>query len=1054
MKRLSIPLGILLGLAGSSQAAFTPIPLDPGSFNQDVVVDRNGPAPVIPGGATTASMDGGIGNNGDTWNEQGYFSQDAAVGLPAAGSTIQALCDATNTPASSHRFTFAPSYTANNAILLDVGYFTNADFKLTTPAAYKALSFLTSGGNGGAVFQYTLQHQDGSREVGVTNSADWFNVTASLAYIANGRVNAQSFTLDNYNSQNPRLYAIDVNLSGSTSPVTNINIKYTGGNASGHSCIMAISGTPTSGSTGTFNPILGTGYTADIVVEANAAKRWDTEVYPSEPTITATIDGGPTLDANGHYTGATWFEQGYYTRSNTFGLPVGGTTFTSASLPDHQYTMPVGPGILLDGLILSDTITFTTPAAFTALSLLGSSGGGNGNIQVTVNFSDSSTEVHNIVVPDWFNGANPAWTANGRVNGGSGIFDSLNSGNPRLYSIDIPISNITKPIASLALSWVSGGRAALFAVSGAAGALPPLFTVQPASAVVNPGASTNLTASASSSISFTYQWQKGTNGVFVDVTGQTTETLNFPSVTEADDADYRVIAANTAGRATSAVATLTVYTSLPRITVPSDPVVAYQPNGGSSPGGEAVQHVIDGAVGKYLNFGNGSTPIPPLGFIVNPSAGRTFVKAIRFYTANDAPERDPANYIIEGSNDNGTTWSLIASNSLSLPDGRNTQAGTTPIDPTTQFNRQVRIYNNNVSYGAYRVYFTVLKQNVNLMQIGEVELLGTVDNAGYPAFTAEPTNTMVFVNTEATLYGGATGNPAPTFQWLKNGARITGATQPTLHFASAQFGDAADYQLVIANSLQTITSQVAHLTVLSTLTDVTQPGDPTTEFGDQSGTFWPVLDRNPANAFDNGFQKYQNGGSGFSAAAGFPPFQGPVGVIVTPAAGRTRLSGIRIYAADGNTERDPGDFALYGSNDGTNWSLIAGGALNLPSGRNSGATTIAEPFDQTTGAPNSLQEVLFGNDKGYTSYKVQFNHTRNDNAANSLQVGDIELLGGPAVPLSFTPATGGQFQIQWTGQGTLLESTNIAGPWTTNTSSSPVLVTPSGPQKFYKLIVQ
>src|SRR5512141_41847 len=108
MKRISIPLGILLALAGSSQAAFTPIPLDPGSFNQDVVVDRNGPTPLIPGGATTASMDGGIGNGGDTWNEQGYFTQDTAVGLPPAGTTIQAQFDATNSVASDHQYTLAP----------------------------------------------------------------------------------------------------------------------------------------------------------------------------------------------------------------------------------------------------------------------------------------------------------------------------------------------------------------------------------------------------------------------------------------------------------------------------------------------------------------------------------------------------------------------------------------------------------------------------------------------------------------------------------------------------------------------------------------------------------------------------------------------------------------------------------------------------------------------------------------------------------------------------------------------------------------------------------
>lgn len=49
---------------------------------------------------------------------------------------------------------------------------------------------------------------------------------------------------------------------------------------------------------------------------------------------------------------------------------------------------------------------------------------------------------------------------------------------------------------------------------------------------------------------------------------------------------------------------------------------------------------------------------------------------------------------------------------------------------------------------------------------------------------------------------------------------------------------------------------------------------------------------------------------------------------------------------------------------------------------------------------------------------------------------------------------GSSFVLSWPGNGKLLEATNLAGPWTTNVSKSPVTITPSQPQKFYKVQTQ
>jgi len=49
---------------------------------------------------------------------------------------------------------------------------------------------------------------------------------------------------------------------------------------------------------------------------------------------------------------------------------------------------------------------------------------------------------------------------------------------------------------------------------------------------------------------------------------------------------------------------------------------------------------------------------------------------------------------------------------------------------------------------------------------------------------------------------------------------------------------------------------------------------------------------------------------------------------------------------------------------------------------------------------------------------------------------------------------GANLMLSWPGNGKLLEATNLAGPWTTNVSASPVSVTPSAPHKFYRIKTQ
>jgi hypothetical protein len=126
-------------------------------------------------------------------------------------------------------------------------------------------------------------------------------------------------------------------------------------------------------------------------------------------------------------------------------------------------------------------------------------------------------------------------------------------------------------------------------------------------------------------------------------------------------------------------------------------------NSCNSPVGEEVENVIDGTLAKFLDFNILNT-----GFTVN-TASSSVANRIEFTTANDAPERDPINYTLEGSND-GIAWTSITS-------------GTIPCIASRDLARSFS-FSNAVSYSWYRVTFPDVCDNgiANSMQIAEVQL--------------------------------------------------------------------------------------------------------------------------------------------------------------------------------------------------------------------------------------------------------------------------------------------------------------------------------------------
>ena len=82
-----------------------------------------------------------------------------------------------------------------------------------------------------------------------------------------------------------------------------------------------------------------------------------------------------------------------------------------------------------------------------------------------------------------------------------------------------------------------------------------------------------------------------------------------------------------------------------------------------------------------------------------------------------------------------------------------------------------------------------------------------------PAISQQPTNIAAVVGANVSFSVTAGGTPAVTYQWLKNGVAISGATNAALNFSSAATNDTGSFSVVVSNIVGVVTSSVVTLVV-------------------------------------------------------------------------------------------------------------------------------------------------------------------------------------------------------------------------------------------------
>jgi hypothetical protein len=236
----------------------------------------------------------------------------------------------------------------------------------------------------------------------------------------------------------------------------------------------------------TFAPINTTGYNYDAVAETTT----------SAANTTGAIDGSNYVMYSAAY-GALY--------NVSTGLPNNG--LISAGTRTYQLQAYNVNNMLYTTTGLTDSLTFSTPAAYAGISILCFSTEGAGSVNITLRFTDNTTQVYTgQSLYDWFSTNTAIISGFDRCNRTGGTPANA-SGNPKMFTLDLPISCTNRAKNVKTVKFQNTGtnpRNCIMAISGAA---LPTFTVAGTPVSCSGGANGSATITPVDGIApYTYTW--------------------------------------------------------------------------------------------------------------------------------------------------------------------------------------------------------------------------------------------------------------------------------------------------------------------------------------------------------------------------------------------------------------------------------------------------------------------------------------------------------------------------------------------------------------------
>ena len=355
---------------------------------------------------------------------------------------------------------------------------------------------------------------------------------------------------------------------------------------------------------------------------------------------------------------------------------------------------------------------------------------------------------------------------------------------------------------------------------------------------------------------------------------------------------------------------------------------------------------------------------------------------------------------------------------------------------------------------------------------------------------------------------GPAGGP---YTNLSNGGILSGVTSNILTLANGGPYAGAEFRCVVSNPAGSVESAAGLLTVVPVPPSSGIAGTAVLSLGPVA--YWPLNETNDPSAggvgaydaagtYDGAYltaaENAFNGVTGIQAADGFglfatnPGALGCSGVdqdwVVTPPLNLNtntvtislwiHPNGVQANSAGLFVNRNSGTVAglSYYDNDrlGYKWNNDGSETWSFNSGLLiltdvwSFVALVVEPTQATlylynTNGLQSASNLVAHNTMSWGGNEADIRLGCNNNGTlfngridevavfkRALTAAEILQLTG-TVKLQAVP-TGGQLQLTWP-YGTLLQATSLSGPWTTNSATSPYLVTPLGPREFYRVRV-
>jgi hypothetical protein len=357
---------------------------------------------------------------------------------------------------------------------------------------------------------------------------------------------------------------------------------------------------------------------------------------------------------------------------------------------------------------------------------------------------------------------------------------------------------------------------------------PPVVKTSPASQSVTAGATVTFTAAATGTPAPTVQWQSSANGTtWSNIAGAISSTYSFTATTAASGTQYRAVYTNSLGTATTTAA---------KISVNAAPAVTANPTSQSVLAGATVAFsaAATGATSQQWQL---STNFGTTWSSISGAVGAT-------YSVKTTVAMSGYMYRVAFTNAYGSTHTAAATLTVSvapvvtlnptskavtagLPAAFTAAASGTPA-PTVQWQTSTNGTTwTNISGATSTTYSVTATGAMTGSQYRAlfVNSASTVATAAAkltvnwaPAIVSAPAAQSVSAGKPVSFTASASGSPAPTVQWQLsiNGSiwgNITGATAATYTFTAASSQSGYLYRAVFTNSLGSVTTVAAKLTV-------------------------------------------------------------------------------------------------------------------------------------------------------------------------------------------------------------------------------------------------